>query len=91
MSHYLLPGGDFERASHALLATGGGVPWQSSLPDVSRPQDGDGPAVPCGRSKTFTCPQCTQKAWAKPTASLLCKVCRRRMGAEKEVRTQSVL
>lgn len=83
MSDYILPGGAFDDAITALLDTGFRVPWQSGLPDALRLPGGSALAwAPLRRKTTFTCPQCAQRAWAKPTAQLLCGVCQVRMHAE---------
>ncbi len=82
MTHYIIPGGAFDDAITALVATGFRVPWQSGLPGALPGHGGDAPPPARLRDKTtFTCPQCTQKAWAKPTAQLVCGVCRLRMRA----------
>lgn len=84
VTHYILPGGAFDQAMDALLATGLCVQWQTgSL--VTHPHQapaGNEPSPPHLRRKTtFTCPQCTQKAWAKPTAQLVCGRCGVRLHA----------
>jgi len=66
MTHYVLPGGEFEQAALGLLATGFQLHWQS----------------PAGLRKNatpskvkYSCPVCGQNAWAKPQAHLLCGNC----------------
>lgn len=82
MSHYILSSGAFAQAIDDLLATGFCLQWQSVAPGMHWVQEGDDPSPARLRSKTtFTCPQCTQKAWAKPTAHLVCGVCRLSMRA----------
>lgn len=82
VSHYIVPGGAFAQTVDALLATGFGFQWQSATPSVHRTQPGEAWYRPRWRSKTpFACPSCHQKAWAKPTATLVCGTCKRRMSA----------
>ena len=66
MTHYVLPGNRFAVAAQELIAQGFKLNWQS--PENLR-----------GSTKTtrakFTCPNCQQHAWAKPSARLMCGDC----------------
>jgi predicted SprT family Zn-dependent metalloprotease len=76
VTHYIMDGGRFDRAAHALLATGFQLRWQSYACDAEAAQRK-------AKSKTkFTCPGCGQNAWAKPDASLMCGDCDEVMEAE---------
>lgn len=77
MHHYLVRGGRFDRASRKLLASGFDVVWAEAL--VKREQEkagGDGADEDTGRV-AWACPTCSLKAWAKPSARLMCGTCRR--------------
>ena len=68
MSHYILPGGRYAETFSKLAAGGFQLHWQSV------------PANQQGRAKRpskvkYTCPDCSQNAWAKPGALLICGVC----------------
>lgn len=78
MTHYILPDGPFDQTAEALLTTGFCLHWQSGpLGLQHEPPSVLGPQRRSLRSKTkYRCPACGQNAWAKPTASLLCGVCR---------------
>jgi predicted SprT family Zn-dependent metalloprotease len=71
MSHYIIPGGPFERAYAKLAATG----WKLNLQSAPRPGLEKG-----GNSKTkFTCSRCGQNAWGKPDLDIICGWCGIRM------------
>src|ERR1035441_2328733 len=76
MTHYIMPNGPFEKACRALLELGWKLDWHAPSGDAGRIGLG-APAKPkANDSKSrFTCPQCTQNAWAKPGAKLVCGVC----------------
>ncbi len=68
MTHYILPGGLFEKSALALLATGFVLNWQS--------RENPPGAKPRKESKVkYTCEVCGQNAWAKPGARLACGEC----------------
>jgi hypothetical protein len=67
MTHYIIDGGPFDRATAELLASGWAVKRGSST--VEKPRGPD-------RSKVkFTCVSCGQNAWAKDGARLVCGEC----------------
>ena len=69
VSHYIVPGGPYAKAYARLKATGFKLRWQSRT-------NGDPTRKTKKASKTkFTCPECSQNAWAKPDALLMCGVC----------------
>jgi predicted SprT family Zn-dependent metalloprotease len=80
MSHVIEPGGRFERACEAFLATDAAILYHDRA--------GEGEDVARARktkaaSKTkYTCPACGLNAWAKPDAHLLCGDCEEEMEAE---------
>ena len=76
VSHYIKEGGAFQRACQKLLATGFKLNWQAveNKKTVGTKTSQHDTAAKKDRVK-FTCPQCRQNAWAKPSASLICGVC----------------
>jgi predicted SprT family Zn-dependent metalloprotease len=78
MSHYIIPGGPFDLAAEALLATGFCLNWQSAA------HVGQTGKVTKARSKTkYTCPSCGQNAWAKPDSAFVCGECMEPMEAQE--------
>ena len=70
MTHYIVPGGPFDKACKELLLSGKKLSWNSlPLPSATKPQS----------KHKFSCPNCGQNAWAKATANLLCGDCEIRM------------
>lgn len=77
MSHYILPGGPFEHAIETLLETGFALRWQAAIPPVLRGMgSGTGARGSLPSKRRFSCPGCRQNAWAKPTAALVCGLCK---------------
>lgn len=72
MTHYVAPGGLFEREIQALLDSGFALRWQSG----GRASRGKGSAK---NKIKYTCPDCGQNAWAKPGARLICGDCEQPM------------
>ena len=68
VTHYIVAGGPYATAYAKLKATGLQLHWQS------RPAGAQAKAKKASKTK-FTCPDCTQHAWAKPDALLLCGSC----------------
>jgi hypothetical protein len=68
VSHYIIPGGRYEKAYAALAGQGFALHWQSV------PVDKQARAKKSSKTK-FTCPDCGQNAWAKPGALLICGEC----------------
>jgi predicted SprT family Zn-dependent metalloprotease len=65
MNHYIVAGGPYAAAYQKLAARGFKLHWQSIREKK-----------PGRESKTkFTCPVCSQNAWAKPDALLICGHC----------------
>lgn len=71
MTHYVEPGGRFERSCAALTGSGFVLPYVELW--------GEGDATRKAKkaaSKTkYTCPDCAANAWAKPETSLVCGTC----------------
>jgi predicted SprT family Zn-dependent metalloprotease len=75
VTHYIVAGGPYAVAFAKLKAKGFQLHWQSS-------SAGEQTKAKKTASKTkFTCPQCSQNAWAKPDAHLLCGACHDLCGA----------
>ena len=68
MTHYIAAGGGFSVSTKRLLDSGWKLEWT-----------GGGRPAPEKEKKIskvkFTCPDCEQNAWAKPTANLMCGSC----------------
>jgi predicted SprT family Zn-dependent metalloprotease len=78
MTHYVIPGGPFERA-FAALPPEYLLPWVSSEPA--------GRARPRRLSKVkYTCPGCRTKVWGKPGLSLFCPACNQPFAPEENPR-----
>lgn len=71
MNHYIVHGGPFERACDEFLSKRR-LTWESFPIDKK---------VSVSKVK-FSCPDCGQNAWAKPSAKLICGICETEM--EKE-------
>ena len=77
VSHTIEPGGRFERACTAYLAT------RPAFLYHDRAGEGEDARRKKAASKTkYTCPSCGMNAWAKPDAHLICGDCGEAMGAE---------
>jgi predicted SprT family Zn-dependent metalloprotease len=67
MSHYVLPGGPFERAFQAMPPAYL-LPWLCvEAKPASRPRR--------PRKMKYRCPGCRQNVWGKPDLALLCATC----------------
>jgi hypothetical protein len=77
MTHYIKPGGAFERAFHAMPREHL-LPWQGR-PEPEAPRGGGG-----ARNKiAYRCPQSHGKVWGKPDLQILCGICHRRYEPER--------
>ena len=75
--HYVEPGGRFDRACAALLASGFQVPYVDLWGETEA-------RAKKAESKTkFTCPSCSLNAWAKPDARVDCRDCKQPMMPER--------
>lgn len=80
MTHYIIEGGRFEKATRRLLARGFNLPWGEGK---GKAKEGEG-ADPEGEKDRsnrvrFGCSGCKAKAWGKPSLKLICGVCRLEM------------
>jgi ribosomal protein S27AE len=66
VTHFIILEGRYARAYAQLAASGFQLHWQS-LPAVGSKKKSS--------KRKFTCPECGQNAWAKPTARLICGEC----------------
>jgi predicted SprT family Zn-dependent metalloprotease len=81
MSHYIQPGGPFEKACTAFLATHPAILYH----DRAGEGDAGKARTKKAASKTkYTCPGCGFNAWAKPAANLWCGDCEEQMEAEEQ-------
>ena len=71
MTHYIQKGGKFQVFCAVFLDNTKGLAWNSA----GGAGRGGAPALPRVSKQKFTCPQCEQNAWAKPTAKLACGEC----------------
>lgn len=67
VSHYIIPGGKFEKAFDKLAATN----WKLNLQSTPHA----GPNGGRKNKNTFICPTCEQKAYGKPSLAIICKPC----------------
>jgi len=76
--HYVLASGLFNQVVQELFKAGLALNWQSGVATST----GGQVLRRVSRTKTtFHCGHCGQKAWAKPTAQLICGACQWRMQA----------
>jgi hypothetical protein len=73
MTHYIVANGPFDTVTTAFLVRRGeAILWCSGEPS----EEGQKRKAKSSASKTkFSCPDCEQAAWAKPTAKLMCGDC----------------
>jgi len=76
VTHYIITGGAFDRAADMLLASGFQLHWQSFGLETE-----EGRRKAASKTK-YTCPECEQNAWARPTANLVCGDCEVQMVAQ---------
>ena len=98
MTDYVIEGGAFEAARKKYVELGVSISWatieehddaksqtEAQSEEEARRQARIAAAKRKNASKTkFICPVCRMNAWAKPTANLICGVCRVCMIAEPE-------
>jgi hypothetical protein len=76
MTHYIIPDGPFEKVCRALLQHGWRLDWHVPSEYAKKLAAGGLTKGTANASKTrFTCAKCTQNAWAKPGAKLVCGYC----------------
>lgn len=86
MSHVIEPGGRFEQACTAFLATSAAILYHDRAGDG---EDAAGTRRKKAASKTkYTCPNCGLNAWAKPQSRLICGECSEGMEAELADQTE---
>jgi predicted SprT family Zn-dependent metalloprotease len=71
VTHYIEPGGAFERACAALMADGYALPFVELWGD----EDGKTRKKKAASKSKYTCETCGADAWAKPESLLICGVC----------------
>jgi hypothetical protein len=73
MNHYIIEGGRYDQLTETLINQGFKINWQIFMVETEKKS----------KSKVkYSCPVCTQNAWAKPEAELLCGVCMEVMESE---------
>jgi predicted SprT family Zn-dependent metalloprotease len=78
MSHYITPGGPFERVCNELLKSGFVIPYHEIIsPDQQQRREWIKRKRSRAESKTtYVCPNCDDvRAWGKPGLLLACRVC----------------
>jgi predicted SprT family Zn-dependent metalloprotease len=77
MTHYVIAGGDFERATRELLAEGFQLYWKTGDGGKGGTVAGTlgAPAASDKNKVKYSCATCGQNAWAKPNARLICGDC----------------
>lgn len=72
VSHVVIPGSFFDASCDTLISTGVTIEWLAKT--VSAEEKALAKTKRASKTK-FTCPECSQNAWAKPDASLACGFC----------------
>ncbi len=75
MSHYIIPGGPFARSCARYLELVSEAVLINAVPKITVAATSDRKKL----KACFECLTCKQKAWAKPTAKLICGECKRPM------------
>lgn len=75
----IISGGRFDVAADRLLATGFRLRWQSADVVALSGKVTVEVAKPKRNKAQFTCPECEQNTWAKPSARLICGFCQEPM------------
>lgn len=87
MSHYIIPGGPFDRACGQLLSHEFTLSWLDRFPPMPPPEGLEDlsaldlePIVPGAADRSnrvkYVCPTCRIQAWGKPRLALRCGHCR---------------
>jgi hypothetical protein len=71
VTHYIEPGGAFERACAALMAEGFVLPYVELWGEA----DGKTRKKKAASKSKYTCETCGANAWAKPESLLICGAC----------------
>ncbi len=80
MTHYIIPGGRFERAANKLAAAPLAISWfdADGVFLFQNPRHDPLPSdKSSGRRVKFTCPECKDSAWGKPSLNWFCLDCER--------------
>jgi hypothetical protein len=70
VSHYIEPGGPFEKACSAFLASNSAVLYHDRAGE-----DAEARRKKAASKTKYTCPVCELNAWAKPDVVLICGEC----------------
>jgi hypothetical protein len=73
VSHYIVPDGRFDVECNRLIAAGFEPQWKEATASKGKSKPTRKPRSP-GRVR-WCCKHCDQKAWAKPSATLVCGEC----------------
>lgn len=83
MVHYVIKGGNFERASRELIAQDFRLSWAEDGPKpvdngepIGEGQEEEKKEKDKSNRHKYTCPQCGMNAWGKPEIELMCGKCR---------------
>jgi hypothetical protein len=77
MTHYVIAGGAFERATRRLIARGFKLKWGEAGPkDKDAGGDPNEPEKEKSNRVRFGCAGCKAKAWGKPSLKLICGKCK---------------
>jgi predicted SprT family Zn-dependent metalloprotease len=77
VSHYIQPGGPFDRACKALLADGFTIPWVALTS-----QDEEVRKKKAASKTKYACPSCELNVWGKPDIQVVCGACMEVMEAD---------
>jgi len=86
VSHYIIPGGPFERVANEMLAKGFAITWGAAADELRQQMNGGGSEEENGNNNVgddpeadkskgkvkFSCPKCKQNAWGSAKLRLKC-------------------
>ncbi len=78
MTHYIEPGGRFERACAELIREG----FEALYVEIWCDAEATTRKKKAASKTKYTCPTCGVNAWAKPETKLVCGECDEAMGSE---------
>lgn len=80
VTHKIIDGDRFDVLCSNFLAQGHALQWQGVADE-----DKEKEKKPSKKNKVkYTCPDCSQNAWAKPGANLICGDCNSSMGSQED-------
>lgn len=84
MTHYIIKGGEYDKACKQLLAAKFMLRWGEIVDSVSDDGDEDGDDKNKSNRIKYTCPDCDVNAWGKPELNIMCGDCETHMQPAEE-------